>query len=218
MRVLGLTGSIGMGKTTAARMLRRMGLPVHESDAAVHRLMAPGGAAVAPIAAAFPGVVRNGAVDRALLGARVFADPALLRRLERIVHPLVRRASERFLKHARRQHRSLAVLDVPLLFEGGGDRRCDLVVVVSAPAFVQRARVLARPGMTEAKLAGILARQMSDAEKRRRADLVVPTGLGRAVTWRRLAAALAVARRTAPRPPGPPRRRPGRRSREGCDA
>jgi dephospho-CoA kinase len=185
MIVLGLTGSVGMGKSTAATMLRRLGIAVHDSDAAVHRLLAPKGAAVAAVAAAFPGVRRgDGGIDRPALGGRVFADPAALRRLERILHPLVRQSQQRFLARARAHRLNLVVLDIPLLFESGGAARCDKVVVVSAPAFLQRARVLARPGMTEARFAAILAQQMPDAEKRRRADYVVATGLGRAVTCR----------------------------------
>ncbi|MEQ8814965.1 MAG: dephospho-CoA kinase [Thalassobaculum sp.] len=186
MKVLGLTGSIGMGKSTAAGMLRRLGLPVHDADAAVHRLLARGGAAVPAIDAAFPGVVRDGAVDRPALGSRVFGDPEALARLEAIVHPLVRRATARFLAACRRRRVKLAVLDVPLLLEGSGHERCDLVAVVSAPERVQRQRVMARPGMTESRLEAILAKQMPDAEKRRRADAVIPTGLGRAVTMRHL--------------------------------
>lgn len=186
MVVLGLTGSIGMGKSTAAAMLRRMGIPVHDADAAVHRLLAKGGAAVPAIAAAFPGVVGNGAVDRAALGAAVFKDPAALRRLEAIVHPLVRRAEREFLRRARRQGRRLVVLDIPLLFETGGERRCDAVAVVSAPAFLQAQRVLKRPGMTSERLSAVRASQMADAEKRRRADAVIPTGLGRRPTLRAL--------------------------------
>jgi len=187
MIVLGLTGSVGMGKSTAALMLRRLGVAVHDSDGAVHRLLAPKGAAVAAVAAAFPGVQsREGGFDRAQLGARVFADPAALRRLERILHPLVRQSQQRFLARARARRLRLVVLDIPLLFETGGTRRCDEVVVVSAPAFLQRARVLARPGMSEARFSAILAQQVPDAHKRRRADHVVPSGLGRAVTFRRL--------------------------------
>jgi dephospho-CoA kinase len=186
MKVLGLTGSIGMGKTTAALLLRRLGVPVHDADAAVHRLLGKGGAAVPTVAAEFPGVVRDGAVDRQALGARVFADPEAMRRLERILHPLVRQDSARFLQRARRRVARVAVLDVPLLFEVGRDRDCDATLVVSAPPFVQRARVLARPGMTERRFAEVLARQMPDAQKRRRADFVVPTGLGRRLTLRRL--------------------------------
>ena len=198
MIVLGLTGSLGMGKSTAAAMLRRMGIPVHDSDAAVHRLYAPRGAAVKPVAAVFPGVMRrDGGIDRAALGARVFGDAAALKRLERIIHPLVRASQQRFLARARSERQALVVLDVPLLFETGGERRCDKVVVVTAPPLLQRARVLARPGMTEARLREVLAKQMPDAEKRRRADYVVPSGLGRAVTFRhlqRIVAALLLAK------------------------
>jgi len=187
MIVLGLTGSLGMGKSTAAAMLRRLGVPVHDSDATVHRLMAPGGAAVAAVAKAFPDARRkDGGIDRTALGRRVFADAKALARLERILHPLVRRSQERFLAAARARRVPLAVLDVPLLFETGGETRCDKVLVVSAPEAVQRARVMARPDMTERRFRAILAKQMPDAEKRRRADYVVPSGLGRALTYRTL--------------------------------
>jgi dephospho-CoA kinase len=186
MKVLGLTGSIGMGKTTAALLLQRLGVPVHDADAAVHGLLSQGGAAVSAVGAAFPGTVREGAIDRKALGARVFADAEAMRRLERILHPLVRQDSARFLKRARRAGARVAVLDVPLLFETGRDRDCDATLVVSAPSFVQRARVLARPGMTEQRFREVLARQMPDAEKRRRADHLAPTGLGRRLTLRRL--------------------------------
>jgi dephospho-CoA kinase len=187
MIVLGLTGSVGMGKSTAAAMLRRLGVPVHDADATVHRLLAPGGAAVAAVAKAFPDTRRkDGGIDRVALGRRVFADGKALQRLERILHPLVRRSQQRFLAAARGRREPLVVLDVPLLFEGGGDSRCDKVIVVSAPAPVQRARVMARPGMTEARFRAILAKQMPDREKRRRADYVVPSGLGRALTYRKL--------------------------------
>lgn len=186
MIILGLTGSIGMGKSTAAAMLRRMGVPVCDSDAIVHRLLGRGGGAVAAIGAAFPGVVVDGAVDRRALGAQVFANPPALRRLEAIVHPRVRAAQARFLRGAARRRTPVVVLDIPLLFESGGDRRVDRTVVVSAPASVQRARVLARPGMTAEKFAGILAQQVPDREKRRRADHVIATGLGLAVTLRGL--------------------------------
>jgi dephospho-CoA kinase len=186
MKILGLTGSIGMGKSTAAAMLRRLGIPVHDADATVHSLFAPGGAAVARIEAAFPGVVRTGAVDRAALGAIVFGDDVALKRLEAIVHPLVRRAERAFLARQRRRHARLVVLDVPLLFESGGGRRCDRVAVVSCPAFLQAQRVLARPGMTAQRLAAIRAKQMPDAEKRKRADFVIQTGLGRPFALGRL--------------------------------
>ena len=190
MRILGLTGSVGMGKSTAAAMLRRMSVPVFDADRAVHRLLAPGGAAVATVAAAFPGVLRNGGVDRGALGAKVFGDRAALERLEKILHPPVGEAERRFVARARSQRRRRVVLDVPLLFERGGYKRVDAVLVVWAPAFLQRARVLARPGMTPERLAFIRKQQVSDAEKRRRADYLVPSGLGRAVTWRHLRRAL----------------------------
>ena len=187
MIVLGLTGSVGMGKSTAASMFRQLGVPVHDSDAAVHRLLAPGGAAVPAVAAAFPGVTdKQGGIDRGTLGARVFGDGRALKRLERILHPFVRRSQARFLKQARARRVPLVVLDIPLLFETGGEKRCDAVVVVWAPPWVQRARVMARPNMTEGRFRAILAKQMPDREKRRRADYIVPSGVGRAVTYRRL--------------------------------
>ncbi|MEX2648782.1 MAG: dephospho-CoA kinase [Alphaproteobacteria bacterium] len=183
MIVLGLTGSIGMGKTTAARHFRRLGAPVFEADATVHGLYGPGGAAVAPVLAAFPGCARmvagRQAVDRALLGRRVFGDAAALARLEAIVHPLVRAQERRFLAAARRRRAALAVLDIPLLYEAGGEERCDAVAVVHAPAFVQESRVLGRAGMTRARLRDIMAQQMTSREKCRRADFVIPTGVGR---------------------------------------
>ncbi|WP_207485382.1 dephospho-CoA kinase [Arenibaculum pallidiluteum] len=212
MIVLGLTGSIGMGKTTAARMLRRLGCPVHDSDAVVHALMARGGAAVAAVGAAFPGSVRDGAVDRAALGASVFGDAAALKRLEAILHPRVRASQIRFLARSARRGVRIAVLDIPLLFESGSEGRVDVVAVVSAPFAVQRARVLARPGMTEAKFRAILARQMPDAEKRRRADFVVQTGLGRSATLKalkRIVTLLARRRGRAWPPPSFLPRRPG---------
>ena len=187
MFILGLTGSVGMGKSTAASMFRQLGVPVHDSDAAVHRLLAPGGAAVPAVAAAFPGVTdKQGGIDRGTLGARVFGDGRALKRLERILHPFVRRSQARFLKQARARRVPLVVLDIPLLFETGGEKRCDAVVVVWAPPWVQRARVMARPNMTEGRFRAILAKQMPDREKRRRADYIVPSGVGRAVTYRRL--------------------------------
>ena len=195
MIVLGLTGSIGMGKSSAATMLRRMGVPLFDADLAVHRLLAPGGLGVAPVAAAFPGVgAAVDGIDRALLGRRVFGDDAALRRLEAILHPLVRQAERRFVGRARSRHAPLVVLDVPLLLESGGERRCDYVLVVSAPAFLQRQRVIRRPGMSESRYAAILARQMPDRDKRRRADFVVLTGLGRNLTLRRLQAVVRLLR------------------------
>jgi len=174
--VLGLTGSIGMGKSTVAKMFAEEGTPVFESDAAVHRLYAAGGAAVAPVAAAFPGVVRNGAIDRAALSAKVLGDQEALKRLESIVHPLVRQAQANFLAEQRIAGTPVVVLDIPLLFESTGAKTVDRIVVVSAPPEVQRARVLARPNMTEEKFKRLLARQTPDAEKRARADFVIDTG------------------------------------------
>jgi dephospho-CoA kinase len=184
MITIGLTGSIGMGKSTAAAMLRRMGLPVYDADAAVHALLAPDGAAVRPVEALFPGT-RNeaGGIDRKRLGSFVFADTAALRRLEAVLHPLVRAREQRFRAALLRRGAPLTVLDIPLLYESGGDRRCDAVLVVTAPAFLQRQRVLARPGMTEEKFRDILARQMPDREKRWRTRYVIATGLGRRHTW-----------------------------------
>jgi dephospho-CoA kinase len=205
MKVLGLTGSIGMGKSTAARLLRRMGLAVHDADSEVHRLLAPGGGAVAAVAAAFPGVVAGGAVDRAALGRLVFADPAALRRLEAILHPRVRRAEAAFLRRHARRHAVLVVLDVPLLLETGGGRRCDAVAVVTAPAFLQAQRVLKRPGMTPERLARVRAQQMADSDKIRRADFVIPTGTGLAPALRRLARAVTVLRTRPGRGAWPPR-------------
>jgi dephospho-CoA kinase len=179
MKVLCLTGSVGMGKSTAARMLRRLGIPVHDADAEVHRLLGRGGAAVRAVDAAFPGARVGKAIDRAALGRIVFGDAAALKRLEGILHPLVRKAEQRFLAEARRRHCKLVVLDIPLLFETKGERRCDGVIVVSAPRAIQRARVMARPGMTKERLAAIERRQTPDREKRRHADIVIETGLGK---------------------------------------
>jgi dephospho-CoA kinase len=190
MVIVGLTGSIGMGKSTAAKILRQMGVPVYDADAAVHALQAPGGAALPPIEAAFPGVVKDGVLDRQALGARVFGNKQALRRLESIVHPLVAQRQRAFLRRAAQRGEALVVLDIPLLFEGLGERRVDATLVVSAPGFLQRARVMARPGMTADRLAGILRQQVPDAVKRRKADIVIPTGLGLAPT--RLALAKAV--------------------------
>ncbi len=173
MVILGLTGSIGMGKSTTAGFFAEAGAPVHDADAAVHRLYA--GTAAAAIEAAFPGTVAGGKVDRARLGEQVIDDPAALKRLEAIVHPLVRRDEERFLQAAEDAGATIAVLNIPLLFETGSETRCDAVVVVSAPPEMQRARVMTRPGMTEEKFASLLGKQVPDAEKRRRADFVVDT-------------------------------------------
>jgi dephospho-CoA kinase len=175
---LGLTGSIGMGKSETARMFARLGILVFDADETVHALYAKGGAAVGPIGAAFPDAVDDGAVDRDRLGRAVIGKPGELIRLEAIVHPLVRAAEQRFLEDAARAGADIVVLDIPLLYEKGGEGRCDRVVVVSAPADVQRERVLARPGMTREKFDAILATQLDDAEKRRRADYVIMTDKG----------------------------------------
>jgi dephospho-CoA kinase len=176
MFVLGLTGSVGMGKSTTAGFFAEAGVPVHDADATVHALYE--GEAVAAIEAAFPGTTAGGRVDRQKLAARVVDDPAALARLEAIVHPLVRVAEDRFLAEVKARGAKIAVLDIPLLFETGSDRRVDAVVVVSAPAEVQHARVLARPGMTAEKLASLLARQLPDPEKRRRANFIVDSSQG----------------------------------------
>jgi dephospho-CoA kinase len=193
--VLGLTGSIGMGKSVAGRMLQRRRVPLFDADRCVHCLLAPGGQAVAAVAVAFPGVESAaGGIDRRLLGERVFSDPVALRRLEDILHPLVAAAENRFMALARARRAPVVVLDIPLLFEVGGEKRCDYVAVVSASPLLQRQRVLRRPQMTEARFAAILRQQMPDPEKRRRADFVVPSGLGQALTWRRLGAILRTLR------------------------
>ena len=176
MFILGLTGSLGMGKSTTARFFAEEGVPVHDADAVVHRLY--DGEAAAAIEAAFPGTTVGGKVDRDKLAARVLGDVAALKRLEAIVHPLVQEAERRLLAEAQARGETVAVLDIPLLFETGGQDRVDAVVVVSAPPEVQRSRALERPGMTVDKLDAILAKQMPDHEKQRRADFVVDTSRG----------------------------------------
>ena len=173
--IIGLTGSIGMGKSTAARRLLGLGLDVCDADAEVHKLYAAGGAAVVPLETAFPGTTGPAGVDRGKLGAALLAEPAGFKRLEAIVHPLVLAAERGFLQAEAARGAAAAVLEIPLLFEGGGHLRVDTTIVVSAPAELQRQRVLARPGMTPEKLAQILSRQMPDAEKRAKADFVVDT-------------------------------------------
>ncbi len=180
MVLLGLTGSIAMGKSVAARSFRCLGVPVFDADATVHRLFQPGGAAVAPVLAAFPGSGdASGGIDRRALGRLVFGNEPALRRLEAIVHPLVREAQRRFLAAGAAQRTPLVVLDIPLLFETGGAKLVDAVAVVSAPAFLQAQRVLRRPGMTPARFAAILARQVPDEAKRKRADFVIKSGLSK---------------------------------------
>jgi dephospho-CoA kinase len=189
MLVIGLTGSIGMGKSTTAGMFRARGVAVHDSDTAVHRLYQ--GEAVQPVEAAFPGVVVDGRIDRARLSERVLGEADALARLEAIVHPLVRKSEAAFRAKARADGRRRVLLDIPLLFETGREDDVDVVVVVTADPQVQRARVAARPGMTEDKLRALLMRQMPDAEKRRRAHFLVDTGHGFAAAERQVAAILA---------------------------
>ena len=176
MIVIGLTGSIGMGKSTVAQMFAEEGAPAFNSDDAVHALYARGGDAVAPVEAAFPGVANNGAIDRSALSARLVDNPQAIKQLEAIVHPLVRQAQTEFLQRHRQAGASAVILDIPLLFQSGGAERVDQIVVVSAPADVQKKRVMSRPGMSEEKFATLLSRQMPDAEKRARADFVIDTG------------------------------------------
>ena len=186
MMVLGLTGSIGMGKSTAAEIMRRLNVPVSDADAIVHELIGPGGQAVSAIEKRFPGSTKDASVDRTALGTRVFNDPDALTALEGILHPLVEAARDRFLEQSRRYRRRVVALDIPLLFEIEADKYCDATIVVSAPEFVQELRVLKRPGMTKEKFKKIKKQQMSDLEKRRRATFVVPTGSGRRTTLQAL--------------------------------
>jgi len=179
MIILGLTGSIGMGKSVAADTFRRLGVPVHDADKTVHQLMAPDGQAFGEISHLFPDVIEDGVINRRRLGDQVFVNPSQLGKLENILHPLVKLQKHRFLATAARRQVALVVLDVPLLFEGQGQKRCDGTVTVTAPWFVQRARVLARPGMTAEKFQAILSKQVPDAQKRKLSTFVVQTGNGR---------------------------------------
>lgn len=201
---LGLTGSIGMGKSETAKSFRALGVPVYDADATVRALYAPGGAAVLPVASAFPDAVVDGAVDRARLARALHGDPAAWARLEAIVHPLVRQAQTAFLARAEAEDAPVVVLDIPLLFESGGEALVDYVVVVSAPAAIQRARVLQRPGMTPALFEEILARQMPDMDKRAAADFIIDTSGGLDDARAQAAAILARLRQV------PPPRRPHR--------
>jgi len=178
MKIIGLTGSIGMGKSTTAAMFREAGIPVYDADAEVHAAYDVGGAAVEPVGAAFPGVVKDGRVDREALRQRVLGDPEALGRLNAIVHPIVGKARVAVFERAKVAGADMVILDVPLIYETGGEKNMDKVIVVSAPADVQRERVLAREGMTPERLDAILAQQVPDAEKRARADYVVDTGKG----------------------------------------
>ena len=179
MIIVGLTGSIGMGKSATAQMFRDAGVPVYDADAAVHRIYAPGGSAVAPIEAAFPGVTaEDGSVDRIKLRSRVIDDGEAMKRLEEIVHPLVRQEQTDFMDNCRARNADIVVLDIPLIYETGAEDRMDVVVVVSAPAETQRERVLARPGMTADAFESILAKQVPDTIKRQKADFVIDTNQG----------------------------------------
>jgi dephospho-CoA kinase len=184
MKVIGLTGSIGMGKSVAAGLLRRLGVPVHDADVAVHDLLAPGGKAFETVALTFPEAwdKKRFVIDRQKLGELVFKDPAKKRALEKILHPLVQESQQAFIRKARRMGMKKVVLDIPLLYETGADRHCDAVICVTAPYFLQRTRVMSRRGMTEEKFFAILSSQWPDIEKRRRASVVIQTGLGRAYT------------------------------------
>ncbi len=178
MKILGLTGSIGMGKSTTAKMFAEAGFPVYDADAAVHALYEKGGAAVGPLSERFGDILKDGGVDRAALRSIVVDDPDAMKDLEAIVHPLVGLSQMKFRQQALESKKSFAVLDIPLLFETGGDARCDHVVVVTAPADVQKARVLLRGEMTEDEFENIRAKQTPDAEKRARADFVISTAFG----------------------------------------
>ena len=200
MLTLGLTGSIGMGKSTTAAMFREAGVPVYDADAAVHRAYEKGGACVEPLRSAFPGVVKDDAVDREALRQAVLGDPAELKRLNGIVHPIIRAEQRAFFDAARAAGADLVVLDIPLLFEGRGEDRMDAVVVVTAPPELQRERVLQRAGMTAERLEAILAHQVPDADKRARADFVVDTSLGLEPVRRQVAEIIAIMRDPARRP------------------
>ena len=193
--IIGLTGSIAMGKSTAAKMLQRLGVPVFDADSAVHRLMKPGSVVTKAIEARFPGVTTSLGVDRQKLGSIVFANTKALDDLEQIIHPRTRANREQFLRQAALQRRSIVALDIPLLFESKSDRLCDVAIVVSTSAIIQKQRVLSRPGMTEARLQAILSRQMSDREKRQLADGVVFSGIGKRETLRGLIKFLTVVKR-----------------------
>jgi|ERR1700722_13894503 len=190
MLVIGLTGSIGMGKSTAAVLLRKLGLPVHNSDRAVHNLLRKGGKAVKPVARFFPQALKHGAIDRKILGQSVFGHPRKLRQLEKILHPLVRKSQKNFLVKARKQKLKAAVLEIPLLFETKAEKRCDAVLCVMAPKTLQKKRVMQRPGMTAARFKAIVKQQMPDGEKRRRADYIIDTGKSVADTKKQLTAVL----------------------------
>ena len=186
MIVLGVTGSIAMGKSTVSTMLSQLNNPIHDADKTVHELMGINGKAYHKIAKGFPEAVQVNGIDRVKLGRDVFGNPEKLKQLENILHPLVREARDKFIRQQSRYKSRLVILDVPLLYETGGDKDCDKVLVVSAPYYIQRQRALVRQGMTQTKFYDILKRQLPDHEKRRRADFIVPTSLGKAYTYRAL--------------------------------
>lgn len=188
--IIGVTGSLGMGKSTLTRQMTAFGARICSADNIVHALLAKGGAAVKPVAAMFPEAVKNGAVDRAALGNLVFKNKDKLKRLEAVLHPLVVMVENDFIEKEGRKGAKMVVLDIPLLFETGAETRCDMVIVASAPSFIQKQRALARPGMTPQKFSAILASQLSNEEKKKRADIVIPTGLGKAYSFRKLSAAI----------------------------
>ena len=210
MFILGLTGSIGMGKSETSRMFWRLGVPVFDADAAVHELLKKGGRAVRSVETAFPGVMKNGAICRPALGARVFDKSDELRKLEAILHPMVGQMQRAFLSIARMRRLPLVVLDIPLLFEGRGEERCDATALASAPYFLQRQRVLARPNMAAEKFENIRRQQVPDIVKRQRADFILPTGLGRRFTLNHMARMIA-AIKGRPGHAWPPKGRPHRR-------
>ena len=192
MKILGLTGSIGMGKSTVSAMAGRLGIPVFDADAAVHRALAKGGCGVDPVATLIPAALTGGAIDRAVVGRAVFGNPAKLRQLEAILHPIVRFERRRFIALQRRRRRKLAILDVPLLFERDGWAACDRVMVVTAPLFLQAVRVMRRPGMNLSRLAAIRQAQMSESRKRVLADFIIPSGRGRGPALRALRRAVTL--------------------------
>jgi dephospho-CoA kinase len=198
--ILGLTGSIGMGKSTTAAMFRELGVPVYDADAAVHASYAKGGACVDPVGDAFPGVVKEGAIDREALRGAVLGDPEALRRLNSIVHPIIGSLRNTFFEDAEAAGADMVVLDIPLLFEGGSERGMDAVAVVSAPPEVQRERVLQREGMTPERLDAILSHQTPDAEKRARADFIIDTGNGLEPVRKQVAEIIAIMRDPSLRP------------------
>jgi dephospho-CoA kinase len=186
MLIIGLTGGIGSGKSTAAKILKRQGLPVYDADSAVHALLGPRGMAVKKVAKLFPTALKGKSIDRQIVGKTVFKNPVLLKKLERILHPLVHKAEKEFLAKARRKKAPAAVLEIPLLFEVGAEKRCDKVILVTAPLHVRKARTMERKGMNAAKFKAITAQQMSESEKKKRADYVVLTAGGLHDTEKRL--------------------------------